>query len=151
MAFDATAFVNTVYQDAASTEMINVPEGQYVGSITKLNPRSVQIDGEDRVVVDVTFEIQDMDGAVAAATGRDKNTVRMGLFLDMTGSGNDQRLDLSRGRNVALGRLRDALGQNDPGKPWNFNNLIGGVCRIDVSHSIDGDKTYANVKKVAAL
>ena len=61
-------------------------------------------------------------------------TVRQTIWLDLTESGS---LDFGKGRNVGLGRLRDALGQNETGKPWQPGMMVGGVAKIKVTHSID--------------
>ena len=56
---------------------------------------------------------------------------------------------MGKGKNVALGRLREALGQNTPGKPWSFGMLVGQVAKVAVKHRItDAGDTFAEVKRV---
>ncbi|HSW65373.1 MAG TPA: hypothetical protein VLH56_19000 [Dissulfurispiraceae bacterium] len=147
--FDVDAFTNTVYDQATSTSMINVPEGVYNASIQKFTPREIQTrTGDKAVVMDLYWDVDDPAGAVKAATGRDKNQVRQSLFLDVLPNGS---LDMSEGRNTQLGRLREALGQNQAGLPWGFQRLLGVPAVILVTHKMDGDKIYANVTKVGKL
>lgn len=78
-------------------------------------------------------------------------SVRQTLWLDTTESGG---LDFGKGKNVGLGRLREALGQNAPGKPWAPGMLVGGVAKVKVSHSIDKRDNVtinADVKAVLPL
>ncbi len=150
MAFNSEQFLSTVISQSASTKSIAVPEGDFVAVVTKIGVRSIKMDDEDRVIFEVTWEPSDPSGIIESTTGRKKNTVRQGVFLDLTPEGG---IDLAKGMNVSLGRLRDALGQNKDGEPWNFQMVMGRTARIYVSHKIDnktGD-VYANVEKVAAL
>ena len=80
--------------------------------------------------------------------GRDKVTVRQGIMLDITDSGG---LDMGKGRNIGLGRLREAIGLNTPGQPFSFSMVAGRVAKVNVSHRIDGENIYAEVKGVAKL
>lgn len=78
-------------------------------------------------------------------------TVYQTIWLDISGSGG---LDTSKGKNVGLGKLRDALGQNREGQPWSPGMLVGQVALIRVGHSIDkrdNVTVQAEVKAVAAL
>lgn len=149
--FNPEQFMTTNYSDANSTKVIPVPEGEYPAQIKKVDFR--QFDKDDNTtstLCEVTWEPQDLSGTIKAATGREVTSVRQSLWLDLTPQGN---LDFGEGKNIGLGRLREAVGQNRPGQPWNFSSLIGGSGRVLVSHRTDsktGD-VYAEVKKVAAL
>ena len=143
--FNPTQFENVEYSDANDTTIIPVPEGDFPGVAKKYEFRALK---DGKVVVDVTWSINDPE--VTQATGRDENTVRQGVFLDLTESGT---LDMGTGKNVALGRLRDALGQNKPGKPWRWGDLVGGVAMLKITHRVvdeTGD-IFAEVKKVSKL
>jgi hypothetical protein len=69
-------------------------------------------------------------------------------MLDLTPGGG---LDLGKGKNVGLGRLREAVRLNDSSKPFSFAQLPGQAARVTVSHRIDGEDTYSEIKKVAPL
>ena len=147
--FDVNSFLATTYNDASSTESIPVPVGDHTGFVTKVTPKPVLVQGENRIVLDLSWEVADQSGAIKAVTGRDKNVVRQSIFLDTTPEGN---LDMAKGMNVSLGKLRDALHQNDPGKAWSPNMILNVPARIGVEHRITDDgRTFGEVKRVSAL
>lgn len=144
--FDPNTFLNTETNESNATAYTPVPEGEFQASIKTIKPR-VLTDG--RAVLDVTWVVN--DDAASEETGMAEPTVRQTLWLDTTESGG---LDFGKGKNVGLGRLRDALGQNQNGKPWAPGMLVGGVATIKVAHSIDkrdGATINADVKAVAPL
>jgi hypothetical protein len=100
-------------------------------------------------VADITYEIDDQ--GVKTATGLDSPTVRQSVFLDLTPQG---KLDMSKGKNIQLGKLREALGLNDPNKSFSFADLPGRAAIVGVEHTPNekspGD-VYANVAKVGKL
>lgn len=146
-AFNPDAFLNTEVTEANSTFYTPVPEADDApGSIKKIAPR-VLTDG--RVVLDVTWVV-DTDEA-RNETGMAEPMVRQSLWLDVTESGG---LDFGKGKNVGLGKLREALGQNQSGKPWQPGMLVGGSARLKIAHSIDkrdGVTIQADVKAVQPL
>jgi len=144
--FDPTNFLNTEITEANATAYTPVAEGEYPGSIAELKPR-VLSDG--RPLLDVVWIID--DETAREETGMAEPKVRQSLWLDLTDNGT---LDMGKGKNVALGRLRDALGQNTSGQLWNPGMLIGGVAKVKVAHSIDkrdGVTIQANVVSATAL
>ena len=143
--FDIQSLMTTQYDASNSTSYIDIPEGSYEAKITDLNLREVDTKDGKRVVLDVTWTILD---DLSEVTGRESNTVRQSIFLDLTPTGH---LDFSEGANVRLGRLRDAVGQNQDGRPWSLADLRGERARIVVSHTLKDDRIYVNVKSVYPL
>ena len=144
--FNPDTFLNTEVSSANATAYVPVAEGEFTGSIKKIAPRVLN---DGRAVLDVTWAVD--DETTRQETGMAEPTVRQTIWLDLNESGS---LDFGKGRNVGLGRLRDALGQNVSGKPWAPGMLIGGVANIKVAHSIDkrdGVTVNAEVKAVAPL
>lgn len=129
--FNPDTFLNSTFTEANDTQYIPVPEGEWQATIDKVEAKVV---GQEtpRPVLNVTWKIT--DPAVQQATGRAENSVRQTIWLDVTESGG---LDTGKGKNVGLGKLREALGQNTPGKAWTPGMLVGGVARVKVKHSID--------------
>lgn len=151
MTFDADAFLQSSTTDSNDTKIIPCPVGEYMGIIEKITPKQVQFNGgtETRVVLDVLWAVE--DAGAKAATGRDLVTVKQTIFLDTTPVGG---LDMSQGKNVALGRLRAAVGKNNPGEQFAFAMLPGLSAKISVSHrqdKNDPETTYAEVKAVTKL
>lgn len=144
-AFDPDSFGNTEYTEKNDTTYPIIPEGEYRATIKDRKFRVIEKTGS--VVMDVTWIID--DEAVRTHTGLKEPTVRQGLFLDLV-EGTD-RLDFSEGKNVKLGRLREAVGLNRPGEPFSFNMLIGRAALIKTKNRKDGEDTYTDVKDIAPL
>lgn len=149
--FDPTSFLDAPVNGASATAYIPHPPGDFPAIISKLAVRQVedkQNIGQQRTLVDVSYETDDANAR--EVTGLPKPVVRQTLFLDLT---EDGKLDMSKGKNVSLGRLREALGLNDPEKPFAFSQLYGQPCIVRVVHnpSKDGKEVYANVDTVGKV
>jgi hypothetical protein len=145
-AFNPDTFLNTETDSASATAYTPCPEGEMTAAIKAIKPR-VLTDG--RAVLDVTWTVD--DETARQETGMAEPSVRQTIWLDTTESGG---LDFGKGKNVGLGRLRDAVGQNTAGKPWAPGMLVGQVAKVKVSHSIDkrdGITINAEVKAVLPL
>lgn len=155
--FNPEVFLNTTTNEANSTEMLAVPEGEYVAvssPVTAESFSSYDIKNGDRAgqkgySLNVEWTINDDNGALKEYLGRAPK-VRQNIMLDLSGDG---ALEFGKGRNVGLGQLREALNQNATGRPWQFSQLGGQVAKIKVKHTLDtkNGKTYVNVVNVAKL
>lgn len=145
--FDPEIFLQSSIQGANDTKTIPVPIGEYTAVIEKITPRQWQSkDGSQTgIALDVQWLIDDQ--SVKEALGRDSVTCKQGIMLDT----NNGALDMSKGKNIGLGRLREAVGLNDPSKPFSFHELPGRVAKISVSHRISGEDTYSEVKAVSKM
>lgn len=151
--FDVNSFASMTITESNSTRMAPVPEGEYnaviLGPFNDQGKSGLRTTSKGSLILDVQWQID--DAAAAEATGVKNPTVRQSVFLDTTPAGG---LDMGPGKNTGLGRLREALGQNQKGTPWTMNNIIGSVARIRVSHRIVRDEAtgeeniYADVKGV---
>jgi len=148
MSFDAQSFLDASVSGANSTKVIPCPIGEYMGIIEKVAPRQWQSkDGtQSGVAIDIFWLIEDSN--VKALLGRDVVSVKQGLMLDLTPQGG---IDMAEGKNVGLGRLREAVGKNDPDVAFSFNSLPGSAGKVSVSHRVSGEDTFAEVKAVAKL
>jgi len=148
MSFDPQAFLSASISSSNDTKVTPVPVGDYHGVIEKIAPRQWQSkDGSQTgIALDVFWLVEDAD--VKSFLGRDTVTVRQGIMLDTTPNGG---LDTSKGKNIGLGRLREAVGKNREGETFSFEMLPGLSARISVSHRISGEDTYAEVKSVSRL
>lgn len=146
MSFDPQAFLDASITEANDTKIIPVPMGEYLAVIEKIAPRQWQSkDGtQSGIALDIVWIIEDQD--VKDFLGRDNVTVKQGIILDMLPSGG---LDMSKGKNVGLGRLREAVGQNKPGQAFSFQNLPGLMAKVTVKHRLVEEDTFAEVKAVA--
>lgn len=154
MTFNADAFLNQTAAGPMSTTITPVPEGEF----------KFVIDDSDKAIQfreftsdKGTFQTMEvlckcLDEAVKTKLGRDLVLVPIKMFLDLTADGSG--LDNSEGKNVQLGRLRDALGQND-GSPWSPAMLKGkGPFMGKVTQRADKDDPtvkYSEIKRIAKI
>lgn len=148
MSFDAQSFLDATITSANSTRVVPVPIGEYMGIVDKVSPRQWQSkDGTTSgIALDVIWLVE--DSGVKQLLGRETVTAKQGIMLDLTPQGG---LDLSDGKNVGLGRLREAVGKNEAGVPFSFSQLPGSAAKISVTHRVSGEDTFAEVKAVAKL
>jgi hypothetical protein len=148
--FDPKAFLETSTTEANDTKIVPVPVGEYMAIISKVEARPWQSRTDSSkagLALDITWDIDDQ--GVRQLLGRDTVTCKQGIMLDLTESGG---LDMGKGRNVSLGRVREAVGLNIPGVPFSPMQLAGrGPAKVKVEHRVDGENIYAEVKQVAKL
>ncbi len=143
--FDAESILNVQVDQPMATQYEPIPEGEYTATIRSVEARNTK---NGSVVLDVQWAID--DPALAERLNRQELLVRQSIFLDLTPNG---ALDLGPNKNVRLGRLREAVGQNQPGQPWNLRMLEGaGPARIGVRHrTTEEGQVFEEVYKVAKL
>lgn len=148
MSFDPQSFLDSSISSSNDTKVIPVPVGEYQGIIEKVAPRQWQSkDGtQTGIALDVFWLVEDAN--VKQYLGRDTVTVKQGIMLDTTPAG---ALDTAKGKNISLGRLREAVGKNEDGQPFSFAMLPGLAAKISVTHRISGEDTYSEVKGVAKM
>lgn len=155
--FNPELFLNTTVSEANSTELLPIPEGDYIAVSDAVNAdsfKSFDIKNGDRAgqkgySLNVQWNINDEEGKLKEYLGR-KPTARQNIMLDIKADGG---LEFGKGRNVELGRLREALGQNGNGAPWSFGMLGNQVAKIKVKHTIDQStgRLYVNVVSVTKV
>jgi len=144
--FDAAEFLNTEITVTLDTEIIPCPADLFPATISKVELRQWKKKDDPSVgglALDLIWEIQDEE--VKRVCNREKVTVKQGLMLDLTDSG---KLDTSAGRNISLGKLRDALNLNQSGQAFAFSMLEGRMAKVQVSHRAVDDSIFAEVKRV---
>lgn len=129
-AFDPKLLLDAQQTEANSTVKVPIPAREHMSVISAVDITSGSKDGKDWSRLDVKFDID--DPKVKEELGREKVSITQGLMLDFTEQGG---LDYSKGRNVQLGRLREAVGLNTPGAPFSFRMLVGKPVKIVVSHA----------------
>lgn len=147
--FSPEQFLDMQVTESNDTKTVPVPVGEYTAVAEVVKCRTWQ-KKDDPSVSGLTLDIRWVvdDEAVKTLLGRDKITVNQGIMLDLTEAGG---LDMGKGRNVGLGRLREAIGLNTPGQPFSFTMITGRIAKVSVSHRIDGENIFAEVKGVAKL
>lgn len=153
MAFNADKFMAGV-AGASSTVVLVCPEGEYKAFVDDGDKAIVFHDG------DAAKNMSPRCVILYAITGdqepnrflkRDKVLVPQTIWLDLNESG--EELDMAEGKNVGIGRVRRALGQNDG--VWNPPMMKGkGPVMIKVGQRADPKDPqikYAEVTRVAAI
>jgi len=148
--FDADTFLSTTVEGEMETHFTPVDEGEYTAMIEDIAAREVTGNQGTTPVLDVMYNV--LDEEVKEKMGMDKVIVRQSIFLDVE---EDGRLALGQpNKNIKLGKLRDALGQNGSG-PWSFHDLKGaGPLVIKVSQRADKNDpsiVYNDVQRTAAI
>lgn len=145
--FDPNQFLDMQVTEANDTKRTPCPAGEYLAVIdeVKCRPWASKTDSSKAgMALDITWSIQDAN--VLATVGREKVTVRQGIMLDLT---EQNGLDMGKGKNITLGRVRVATGNNVPGKPFAFSMLQGCLAKVNVTHRMDGEDVYDEIKSTA--
>jgi hypothetical protein len=160
MAFDPNAFLSTPSDPSPTTYEVT-PEGEYQMMLDS-DPKTLEVKkiegvsqrtGEPYLFYQLELNCILIGQAAEAAKvklGRKELSARLRINLDFDDSG---RLSSQPNRNVALGQLRDAVGQNKPG--WTPQQLLGagpfmGRIRHQASRT-NPEQKFAEVAKVARI
>jgi hypothetical protein len=81
------------------------------------------------------------DTSVRELTGMEEVLVSQTVWLDI--DENTGLLAAGKNKNIKLGKLREAVGQND-GRPWMPSMLEGQVVKIQVKHSVNPNSGAIN-------
>jgi hypothetical protein len=139
--FDPDLFLQQTVDKPLETEFTLVPTGEYLAAIDDFDKDAMeQIDftykkgdraGQPGTMYKLTLPFVINDDKVKQELDRDKVTISKQLILDLDDNG---KLSEGKNKNVELGRIRDAVGQND-GSPWSIAQLRGaGPLMVRVTH-----------------
>lgn len=155
MSFDPSSFLNQTTTEANDTKIIPCPAGEYLALADKVDIKTWQKkDGSaSGLKLEILWEIQ--DDSVRQFLDRDKVTVRQDQMLDVLETGNPDNpymLDQGKGKNVGLGRIREALGLNAPGEPFSFSMIGGRLAKVKVGHRTGNtpEDVFAEVNGIAS-
>jgi len=151
MSFNLDLLMQSSVTGALDTRIPAWPAGEYIARIDKveLAEWSSKDKGTSGAKLNVTWKTDNptVCTAVGVPAGAEAQTIH-GIMLDLTETGN---LDLASGKNTRLGKLREAVNQNDPTKPWMFGSLVGQVARIRTEQRVYEGDTFTDVKAVSAI
>lgn len=145
--FDKEAFLSQGTTEAGSTTYPTVPDGDYPAVIDKVDYNEVK--GEQGIAPQLLVFWHLQSPQLESITNMKKSVVRQTLWLDLLANGG---FDMSKGKNVSLNRVRDAIGQNVPGQQWNPKMMVGrpGVVRVTTRSAPDG-RMFNDVSQVAKM
>ncbi len=145
-AFDVNNFLDAATTEQGSTKVEPIPAGEYTAIIADVKSRLVtsRKDGSSRPVLDIVYNLSAPE--LAAKMGRQKLEITDGIFPDVAGG----KLDMAKGKNIKLNRLRDACGLNTPGQPFAPRMLIGKMVKVSTKVDPDdsGEPAYARIVTV---
>lgn len=148
--FDPNSFLMQETEGANSTESVPVPVGEWLMTAVECKPRewvAKNDPSKSGIAVDILFEVNDQ--TVLDLLERDVVKIKLGIMLDTTETGG---LDMGKGKNVQLGRLRQALGLNDPSAKFSFGMIPGRQVKGLVKHRAgDNGQIFAEVDSVIAV
>ena len=156
MSFNPEALLDITSDSPMATREKLLPEGDYEGEIKEIKGRTTTSEKGTFNWLDFQVEISGNNLApngqtVSEIVGRPSTRVRYGISIDINDAGG---LESSEGKNIALGRLRAAVNQNEKGTPWSPRKLIGARARFGVKHRFDKNDpsiVYQEIKTVRAL
>lgn len=146
MDFNPQAFLDATFNDANSTEIINLDEGEYQAQSGEIEITTWQSRDGSKSGLKLLVPWEIMDEGAKAKTKRNKIVVRQDVMLDITENGT---LDMSEGKNTNLGRLRDATGLNQKGAPFNMRMLSGRMAKVKVGLREYEGRRFEEVRGVA--
>lgn len=152
--FDPDQFMDMTIDDANSTSVEPVPEGDWkaIADDVKVRPWQSRKDpSKSGLALDVVWQLDDPE-LPEQFQGR---KAKQGIMLDLT---DDGQLDMSKGQNVSLGRLRTAIGKNNPGESFAFSMIPGNMAQVRIKHRQPDDQPdpenpiiYTDVAGVAPI
>ncbi|MGH7472315.1 MAG: hypothetical protein ACREJW_00070, partial [Candidatus Methylomirabilales bacterium] len=117
---DFSHLLNASVSGSMETTFTPVPEGDYLARIETIEVRSVDTKNGVSPIARLTWIV--LDESLKASMDRDQIQVFQDLWLDLDATG---ALARGKDKNVGLGRVRRAVGQNDDGGEWNLGLLEG--------------------------
>lgn len=132
MTFNAEDFMTQNLDKPLETEFTLVPPGEYLATVDDFGSDAIeQFDftykkgpkqGQPGSMTKLSLPFVIQDDAVAAEMGRDKVVITKALILDVDDNG---MISEGKNKNIELGRIRDAVDQNNPKMPWSLASLRG--------------------------
>ncbi len=146
--FDPQAFLDTQTTETNDTRILPCPVGEWPATVENVDIKSgvSQKSDEPWTRLNVKWAIEGTPANQLAE--RAKIVTTQGVMLDITESGG---LDMGKGKNVQLGRLREAVGLNAPGTPFSFRMLIGRQAKVSVTHREYEGNLFDDVKGAVKL
>jgi hypothetical protein len=135
--FNPADFMNTSTETVLETSYTPVPENEYTAVVKSVE--AVTLGEKQSPALQVKYLIDDT--SVRELTGMEEVLVSQTVWLDI--DENTGLLAAGKNKNIKLGKLREAVGQND-GRPWMPSMLEGQVVKIQVKHSVNPNSGAIN-------
>lgn len=156
--FDPEAFMTQTVDAPFETERTICPEGEYRACVDDFNARDAierfdftykkgEKAGQPGTMTKLTLPILILDDKVKADLELEKVVVYWSMNLDVDEYG---QFEEGKNKNIALGQLRSATGQNQKG-PWSIANLRGSKPFMARVIHREGDRKDGSRYKVADI
>lgn len=151
MTINPEEFLQTTTEVALDDVIDPCPPGEHLciagkPEVATFTYKKGENEGQTGYRMIIKWDVQ--DEAVKQQLDRSKVTVTQSVLLDVTPDGNG--LDFSKGKNIGLGQIRTALGQNTPGQPWSPVMIEGQPAKVKVKAGVYNDRVTAEVSGVTA-
>lgn len=150
MSLNTEEFLQVTTDEALDDHLDPCPPGEHLciagkPEVRKFQYKSGDREGEDGYRMVIKWDVQSDE--VKQLLDRETVSVTQSVLLDITPEGN---LDMGKGKNIGLGAIRTALGQNTPGAPWSPAMIEGQPAKIAVKAGMYNDRVTAEVAGVTA-
>lgn len=146
--FNPETFLTQTITDSLETKFTPIPTGEYLGAINDVKMRTTD---KGHIILDVIWDVI-LSDEIKTSLGLDKPTIRQSIFLDLDANG---KITSGTNKNVDLGRVREAVNQNQAGQAWGPLMLKGaGPAKLMITQRFDEKdptKIYNDVKMVARV
>lgn len=151
MALNTEEFLQTTTEAALDDHLDPCPPGEWLAMASAPEIKDFEFKKGDRIGetgyrMVIKWEIQDEEAR--RLVDREKLTVTQSILLDITEDGTG--LDMGKGKNIGLGQIRTALGQNTPGASWSPAMITGQPAKLKVKADMYLDRVTAEVVAVTA-
>lgn len=153
--FDEQSFLTSTISESFDTKRIPIPAGDYIAVIKEIKPR-INVQGKKDPskfysFLDYELEIQ-LTADAQAQMATDQSSIKRSYSVSIEFDESGTRLASGKGKNVPLGKFREALGQNDSGKPWSPRDPIGKMITAKVTHrTTDQGEAVDQIDAIVAL
>lgn len=152
MTLNTEEFLQTTTSDVLDDHLDPCPAGEWLAIAGKPEIKDFVFakgdhKGETGYRMVVKWDIQDDEAK--QQVDRDKLSVTQSILLDLTDDGTG--LDMGKGKNIGLGAIRTALGQNEPGADWSPAMIEGQPAKLKVKAGVYEDRVTAEVQAITAV
>lgn len=144
--FNTEEFLQTTTEEALDDRLEPCPPGEWLAiagkpEVKDFTYKSGDREGEQGFRMVIKWTIQDDEAK--RQVERDTLSVTQSCLLDLTEDKNG--IDFGKGKNIALGGVRTALGQNVPGQPWAPAMIEGQAAKVVVKAGVYNNQPTAEV------
>lgn len=144
--FNPDQFLATAVQGVLDTQRKPLPAVEFNGFIKEIKkPEVVKTKKGDSILMEIPIQID--CAQYEQELGYSSSVRSYKCWLDINAVGN---LDMGTGKNIDLGKIREAVGQNGP-EEWTVTNLVGAPIRVQIKHREHEGKIYDEISAVGPV